>query len=210
MLRAAGSTDPCSVRAIQRLKQCFVDPVDATSGPRMARVVLGWHGCPVVHYEKVCRDGARSFRTTDAGYFGAGSYFAMEADYARQYAELSAANSSGERCIILFAVSVSQAYAVAVEKDYRLVEDPNTPQLHGFSTFYSGDPSKAIALMPRCDAHFVPVKDYGYTHPRTRAPTAQYVGYQACDESDAGFMAHELVIASHHRCVALAVVFFRS
>ncbi len=36
--------------------------------------------------EAVCRDGPRAFRTTDGGFFGAGSYFAVELEYATRYA----------------------------------------------------------------------------------------------------------------------------
>ena len=36
--------------------------------------------------EAVCRDNPRSFRTTDGGYFGAGSYFSLELEYATRYA----------------------------------------------------------------------------------------------------------------------------
>jgi hypothetical protein len=35
--------------------------------------------------EAVCRDGPRAFRTTDGGFFGAGSYFALELEYATRY-----------------------------------------------------------------------------------------------------------------------------
>ncbi len=34
----------------------------------------------------MCRDGPRAFRTTDGGFFGAGSYFALELEYATRYA----------------------------------------------------------------------------------------------------------------------------
>ena len=34
----------------------------------------------------MCRDGPRAFRTTDGGFFCAGSYFAVELEYATRYA----------------------------------------------------------------------------------------------------------------------------
>ena len=37
----------------------------------------------------------------------------------------------------------------------------------GFSKFFSADPSRSIALMPRYNAHFIPVKLYGHRHPVT-------------------------------------------
>ncbi len=49
-------------------------------------IVLAWHGTAAQYVESVCRDGPRSFRTTDGGFFGAGSYFAAEMEYATRYA----------------------------------------------------------------------------------------------------------------------------
>ncbi|CUG89307.1 Hypothetical protein, putative [Bodo saltans] len=105
--------------------------------------------------------------------------------------------------MVLFAVSVSQAKVITVDDDYRLIEDDRTPHLHGFSNFYSGDPQRAVALAPKYDAHFIPVKHYGFTHPRTGQVTPTDVDYQATEEHEA--TAHELVISSHHRCVPIAV-----
>lgn len=107
----------------------------------------------------------------------------------------------------LFAVSVSQAKVITVADDYRLLEDDRTPHLHGFSNFYSGDPQLAVALAPKYDAHFIPVRWYGHTHPRMpQIHTPVDIDYQAADEHEA--TAHELVISSHHRCVPLAVMYY--
>ncbi len=46
------------------------------------KVMLALHGTGANEVESVCRDGPRAFRTTDRGYFGAGSYFAVECAYA--------------------------------------------------------------------------------------------------------------------------------
>jgi hypothetical protein len=124
--------------------------------------------------EAVCRDGPRAFRTTDGGFFGAGSYFAVELDYATRYAMMQvrtswaqhnpaclimrqAPSASGEYPVILFAVSVASAYVVTPGRDYP-ADDPSQPQSWGFSKFYSRDPTRSVALMPQYNAHFVPVK----------------------------------------------------
>ena len=48
--------------------------------------MFAWHGTPAQHVQAVCRNGPRALRTTDGGYFGAGSYFALELEYATRYA----------------------------------------------------------------------------------------------------------------------------
>ncbi|CUG90883.1 Hypothetical protein, putative, partial [Bodo saltans] len=149
----------------------------------------------------------RSLRTTDCGYFGAGSYFALEVEYALRYSRPDPA--SGECAVILYLVSVSQARVITPERDYRRDEDPSTPQLHGFSRYCSGNPDTAVALAPGCDAHFIPVKYYGNMHPLTGRATPRDVDYQAVDASCAKAEGHELVIGNHHRCIPVAVVYFK-
>ncbi|CUG90901.1 tyrosine kinase, putative [Bodo saltans] len=207
-LRVDNPTDAASVAGLNRLKQTFI-PVAVAPGEPLpsARLLFAWHGTSPDRVAAVCRDGPRSLRTTDCGYFGAGSYFALEAAYALRYSRPDPA--SGECAVILYAVSVSQARVITPERDYREVEDPSTPHLHGFSRYCSGDPDTAVALAPRCDAHFIPVKCYGRTHPLTGRATPRDVDYQAVDESSGTAEGHELVIGNHHRCIPVAVVYFK-
>ena len=51
-------------------------------------IVSAWHGTPTKYVEAVCRDIPRAFRTTDGGFVGAGSYFAVELEYATRYVAL--------------------------------------------------------------------------------------------------------------------------
>jgi hypothetical protein len=153
----------------------------------------------------VCRDGPRAFRTTDGGFFGAGSYFALELEYATRYVLMQvqalceksiklsilllilnqAPSLSGEYPVILFAVSVASVYVVSPSRDYP-PDDPNHPERWGFSSFYSPDPNHSVALMPRYNAHFVPVKYCGRTHCVTGKPLPLDTDYQAAVEgSDA-------------------------
>jgi serine/threonine protein kinase len=203
---------------LARLNAAYADPVGTTEPTRLARVVLGWHGSGVEVLPKICECGPRNLRTTDAGFFGSGSYFALEADYASVYSTTNRnPNTSGEYGVILYAISVAQTHVVTLHGDYRAVEDPNKPDIHGFSCFYSGDTRHAIDLAPKCDSHFIPVKAYT-THPLTGGelqksaanPTElEYpIYYQAVPEQSGEAEGHELVIKSHFRCVPLAIVYF--
>ncbi|CUG93315.1 WD40 repeat-containing protein, putative [Bodo saltans] len=237
VLRVKNPMDAASVAGLNCLKQSFIPVATApgeplpsarlifawhgTSPDRVAavcrdgpffflpsaRLLFAWHGTSPDNVASVCRDGPRSLRTTDCGYFGAGSYFALEATYAVRYSGPEPANT--ERPVIMYAVSVSQAKVITLERDYRAVEDPSTPHLHGFSQYCSGKPNTAVALAPGCDAHFIPVKDYFNTHPITGIPTPRDVGFQAVDESSCEAEAHEIVIGNHHRCIPIAVVYFK-
>jgi WD40 repeat protein len=206
-LRKEEPTDAASVAGIRRLQQSFVPAAAQDGSEPLARMLLAWHGTPYSRVVDVCRDGPRSLRTEDPGFFGAGSYFALEAEYANHYSKPD--ETSGERAVILFVVSVSEVKCVTPDADYRRIEDARTPQLHGFSRFYSGNRDTAVALAPGYDAHFIPVRYYGRTHPLTGAATTEDVDYQAVDEASGAAEFHELVIGSHHRCMPLAVVYLK-
>jgi hypothetical protein len=78
-------------------------------------------------------------------------------------------------------VSVASAYVVTPGTDYP-ADDPDHPQLWGFSNFYSANPSRSVALMPRYNAHFVPVKYCGRVHCVTGRPLPLDTDYQAAVE----------------------------
>jgi serine/threonine protein kinase len=84
MLRPANPSDAASVAGLNNLKSLFERTCLGASPP--CNIVLAWHGTPAQYVEAVCRDGPRAFRTTDGGFFGAGSYFAVELEYATRYA----------------------------------------------------------------------------------------------------------------------------
>ncbi len=92
-----------------------------------------------------------------------------------------APSASGEYPVILFAVSVASAYVVTPGSDYP-ADDPSQPQRWGFSKFYSPDPTDSRALMPRYNAHFVPVKHCGRVHCVTGRPLPLDTDYQAAVE----------------------------
>jgi serine/threonine protein kinase len=84
MLRPANPTDTACVAGLNKLKSMFERTCLGPSPP--CNIVFAWHATPAQHVEAVCRDGPRAFRTTDGGFFGAGSYFALELEYAARYA----------------------------------------------------------------------------------------------------------------------------
>ena len=91
MLRPANRPDAACVAGLNKLKSVFERSSLGASPP--CNIVLAWHGTPAQYVEAVCRDGPRAFRTTDGGFFGAGSYFAVELEYATRYAMMQVRTS---------------------------------------------------------------------------------------------------------------------
>jgi hypothetical protein len=177
--------------------------------------------------------GLRNLRTIDTGFFGSGSYLALEASYAMRYAQRSTtaaapststsaldANAAGtggasrndahEYKVILFACSVSNVYPVTLDADYRDPSAETDPATWGCSRFY--DKGRSIALKAGYDAHVVPVRNTGARHPkdrRTTHPQGLNLDFQAATSNDPLHppTAHELVVADHHRCTPIAIVY---
>jgi serine/threonine protein kinase len=84
MLRPANPSDAACIAGLNKLKSVFERTCMGASPP--CNIVFAWHSTPVQYVEAVCRDGPRAFRITDGGFFGAGSYFAVELEYATRYA----------------------------------------------------------------------------------------------------------------------------
>ena len=72
----------------------YLDLFLREAGSRSSNPVLAWHGTSAQYVEAVCRDGPRAFRTIDGGFFGAGSYFAVELQYATRYAMMQVRTQS--------------------------------------------------------------------------------------------------------------------
>jgi hypothetical protein len=120
------------------------DPVNG-SNDGLAGIVFAWHGTPADRLDAVCRDGLRGLRGRDEGYFGAGVYFAMEADYARRYASEPFCDDGQQvSTLILYACSISQAYPVTLEADYRTPTKDMGHDDCGNSRFYDGQASRPL------------------------------------------------------------------
>ena len=90
-----------------------------------AKVMLAWHGTKWSAVESVCTYGPRAFRTTDGGYFGAGSYFAVECAYASRYSEFSSPNTDDEFAEIMFACYIAPfPYIITLQSDYYDTKSP--------------------------------------------------------------------------------------
>ena len=99
----------------------------------------------------------------------------------------------------LFAVSVACAYVITPgSRDYP-GDDPNHPELWGFSKSYSGDPSRSVALMPRYNAHFVPVRYCGRAHCVTGKSLPLDTDYQAAVEGAGASEALQRVCRTSRR-----------
>jgi hypothetical protein len=239
-LNPTNTIDAAFVAGVNKLKGAFERTCLGPSSP--CNIVFVWHGTPAQYVEAVCRDGPRALRTTDGGFFGAGSYFALELEYATRYAMMKVRqpvtqstrfplrsiqdpSASGEYPVILFAVSVASAYVVTPTRDYP-ADDPSQPERSGFSNFYSANPNLSVALMPKYNAHFVPVKYSGHVHCVTGRQLPHDTDYQAAtegvDASEAAAApapsgrvthslaaAHELVALSPEQALPVAVVWLR-
>ena len=84
MLRPPNPPGAAYAAGLNKLKSVFER--SSLGAPSPCNIVFAWHGTPAQYVEAVCRDGPRAFRTTDGGFFGAGSYFAVELEYATRYA----------------------------------------------------------------------------------------------------------------------------
>jgi len=140
---------------------------------------------------------------------------------------MQAPSASGEYPVILFAVSVASAYVVTPGSVNCPADDPDHPLLWCFSSCYSANPNRSVALMPCCNAHFVPVKYCGRVHCVTGRPLPLDTDYQAAVEwmrvSGAAAVrarclsvtrcvaaaSHELVALSPEQALLVAVVWLR-
>ena len=97
---------------------------------------------------------------------------------------------------------MASAYVVTPTRDYPS-DDPRQPERWGFSKFYSPDPTDSRALMPKYNAHFVPVKYSGRVHCVTGKPLPLDTDYQAAVE---GVDASEFDVFSFVLAVLLGPV----
>jgi serine/threonine protein kinase/Leucine-rich repeat (LRR) protein len=186
---------------------------DGNGGP--SRIVFAWFGTPEERLNATCSDGLRALRTRDGGFFGDGVYLAMEADYARRYilAEGVTNDEQQPATLILYACSISQAYPVTLEADYRYPADDRHRDDFGMSRFYDGKGGRPLEA--KYDAHFVPVRDCGTCHPwdgatQTSISQPYRLDYQAATEQHSNPAmrptAHELVLSNPQRCTPVALV----
>ena len=111
---------PEYMSALARLQREFV----ASPGlPDEANVLLTYHGTRASVATTVVKSGPRPLRTTDGGFFGTGSYTALEAGYVARYARMGGADADGNFCCLLYATVVGCAYVITRRLDY--TENPD-------------------------------------------------------------------------------------
>jgi len=159
------------------------------------KLVLAWHGCKPSLVESIVHNGFCAFGDLDDGWFGSGTYTALEAPYACGYAQglfdpsnaHQYRNRDGECAVFLVACAVGFAYPVT------LCEGDNgdflrLPQNHEADCKWFGKPLKS-----RYNAHLIavdPSKGYFCGHERRGS-------------------VHELVLKADDQLLPLAVVWFK-
>lgn len=145
MLNPVNPTTEQFTRGLRHL-QSKSQPTAALQ-PAACNIVLGWHGTPASRVHSVVQDLPRNFRTMGGGFFGAGSYFALECRYAMRCSLLAEPDPATRHfAVILFALRIGAAYVVT--RDDYPGTDPEHPQLDGFSRFYSANPEQVSAGWP--------------------------------------------------------------
>lgn len=113
------------------------------------KIVPTWVGVSRTKLEALCKAGFADLRQLDKGYFGAGIYSTLQADYARIYAEGLVGGSplpptaEGEHCLLFCWIAVGNVYPISRDIDYN-------PGNH-FSDFFHKD--NGLALKPGFDSH---------------------------------------------------------
>jgi serine/threonine protein kinase/Leucine-rich repeat (LRR) protein len=207
---ASAVLDTFAANAAPHLQSLANAPTEDGNGG-LSRIVFAWLGTSADRLDPVCRDGLRALRVRDDGFFGNGVYFAMEADYACRYTHAEDVTNDAQQpaTLILYACSISQAYPLTLEADYRFPTVDMGRNDCGYSRFYDGTASRP--LEKKFDAHFVPVRDCGTWHPWDgKMPTYRNLDYQAATEQHTNPAlrptAHELVLSNSLRCTPVALV----
>lgn len=179
-----------------------------TSKARQSNVVLAWHGTNWEHIYQVSQVGVRPLRSTDGGFFGAGSYTTLQAWYASQYSSGKFVpggrhpTDRGEYAMLLMASAVGSAKVITRTADYNgkgnFRNGGGCEHLRPHvSDYFAADGSNARAMNgSKYDTLFVPVKQVGVSG----------ADFQACPSHLA--VAHEMVSRDFAQLCPLAVVYF--
>lgn len=181
---------------LAKLKEHFILPHGGN-----ANLIFTWHGSSRGAEYSIASAGARSLGATDNGYFGDGTYSALEAWYAAQYSRQGA---DGECSVILFATVIGSSYVITLENDYGEASFADGSSAPGFSNFWAEDGVQPKTLKRHYQNHFVPVKHCGEMWQGTHL--SYNVDYQACPEAESE--AHEVVCKDFNYMYPLAVCYF--
>jgi len=185
--------------AIQRLKERFI----SQQAFERSNVLFAFHGCSPDVAMAIARMGAANLRRTDGGYFGAGIYTTLQAQYAAGYAtglllpdgQVVMPNPDGCYTVLLCLAAVSNVYPITRANDY-----PPDSRVSVFHCNFSEDSAVPIdarrdkALKPGFDAHVVAISESSK--------------YQAAMEGDRAVW-DELVVDQERQLLPIAIVYFR-
>jgi len=155
------------------------------------KILEVWVGINSKTVPSVCETGFADLRKTDKGYFGAGIYSTLQAEYARRYAmglhsqEPVPPNENGEYTLILSWAAVANTYPVTRQEDY------NKKKIA--SDFF--DPEVGHALLPGFDSHCTTVD-----------PSQNY---QAASDISKTSNYDELVVKESQQMLPQFVVYFK-
>jgi len=184
-------SDEESRLAIERLKALFLPQQEF----RRANVLFAFHGCKPEVAMAIARTGAANLRGTDGGYFGAGIYTTLQAQYAAGYAtglvpgQFVESTPEGCYAVVLCLVAVGNVYPITRHNDY-----PPDSDVSVFHCNFPDGRRKDKALKQGRDAHVVTISESS--------------GYQVARTGDHGVW-DELVLDQECKLLPLAIVYFQ-
>jgi hypothetical protein len=168
------------------------------SPSKKIKVVQTWVGIAPSNVETVCNTGLVDLRQTDKGYFGAGIYSTLQANYARSYSEglfdSGPPNSQGQYCLVLCWVAVGNVYPISRDVDYE-----NPP----FSNFYHQ--KNGLALSPGFDSHCACV----FLDERKFYQAAKFDHTTEKFEHDPNLLVDEIVVKESAQILPYCVVYYK-
>jgi len=180
----------------------FSDRYERVAPNDKIKVVQTWVGTSPSVVDVVCNTGLADVRLTDKGFFGAGIYSTLQADYARVYAEGRyfgatpiPANQDGEHCLLLCWVAVGNVYPIS-RNDY----GRNLP----FSNFYHED--NGLALNPGFDSHCACV----YLDDRKLFQAAKFNHDKEAFDQDPKTLVDEIVVKESAQILPYCIVYYKN
>jgi len=142
---------------ILRLKSLFLHPPTT----KFANTMLMYHGCSHRAARSICIGGARDFRRTDGGFFGAGCYVTSFPEYAADYSSMGDPDENGDYVMLACITSIAMTYPLSRNTDYE--QNCNISKFHFMYNGVANDMRSDKALMPGFDSHFMCVsRNNGY------------------------------------------------
>jgi len=176
---------------LKRFSDCYV----RVAPNDKIKVVRTWVGMSITNVEIVCNTGLVDLRQTDRGFFGAGIYSTLQANYARYYAERNTPpNPEGEFCLLLCWVAVGNVYPISRDLDYD----------RGGSLSHFFHQQNGLALKPGFDSHCACVYlDQHYQAAKMfDADTGKF-------PQDPGDLVDEIVVKESSQILPYCVVYYK-